>query len=75
MCIRGAGTGLGSSELHVNTFIGDRQLARLDDLDRLDGAVARLGLNLLDLLDDVVALEDLAEDDVAAIEPPMEDQR
>ena len=64
--------GLGSSstlELHVNTFGGYLQLATLDNLDCLLGLVSRLGLGILDLLNDVVALEDLTEDDVAAIEP------
>lgn len=54
----------------MDTFIGDGQLAGLGDLDRFDGAIARLSLGLLDLLDDIVALDDLAEDDVTAIEPP-----
>lgn len=54
----------------MNTFRGDLQLSALGNLDRLDGLV-RLGLDLLDLLDDVEALEDLAEDDVTAIEPPV----
>jgi hypothetical protein len=53
----------------VNTFRRDLQLSALGDLDLLNGAVARLGLGVLDLLNDFVALEDLAEDDVAAIEP------
>lgn len=70
----GVGKTKGNSKLHVDTFIGDGQLAGLGDLDRLGGAVTRLGLGLLDLLDNVVALEDLAEDDVAAVEPPVENQ-
>jgi hypothetical protein len=53
----------------VDTFFGDGNFAGLGDLDRLDGAVARLSLDLLNLLDDIVTLEDLAEDDMAAIEP------
>jgi hypothetical protein len=53
----------------VDTFGGDLKLARLGDLDRLDGLVAGLGLGVLNLLDELVALKDLAEDDVAAIEP------
>ena len=63
--------GLGDLELNVYTFFGNRQLARLGDLDRLNGLVARPGLDLLDLLDNVVALEDLAEDDVTAVKPPV----
>ena len=58
-------------ELDVNTFRGDLELAALENLDRLDGSVASTGLGLLNLLDDLVALEDLAEDDVLAIEPPV----
>lgn len=65
--------GPGNSELDVDTFIGDGQLAGLGDLDRLHGLVAGLRLDLLNLLDDVVALENLAEDDVAAVEPPATD--
>lgn len=57
----------------MDTFFGDLQLAGLGDLDRLLGLVTRLGLDVLDLLDDIVALEDLAEDDVAAIEPAAGD--
>jgi hypothetical protein len=57
-------------KFNVNTFRGDLQLSALGNLDRLDGLV-RLGLDLLDLLDDVEALEDLTEDDVTAIEPPV----
>jgi hypothetical protein len=53
----------------VDTFRGHLELAALGDLDRLGRAVARLGFGLLDLLDDVVALKDLAEYDVSAIEP------
>lgn len=63
--------GLGNLELNVYTFVWNLQLARLDDLDRLNGLIARLGLDLLDLLDNIVALEDLAEDDVTAVKPPV----
>jgi hypothetical protein len=59
-----------SLEFNVNTFRGHLQLSALGDLDGLDGFV-RLGLDLLDLLNDVKALEDFAEDDVTAIEPPI----
>ena len=47
------------------------QLAALDNLDLLLGAVHRSGGGVLNLLDDVVALEHFAKDDVAAIQPPM----
>lgn len=53
----------------MNTFFGHRQLSALGDLDRLLGLVTRVLLDVLDLLDNVVALEDLAEDDVLAIQP------
>lgn len=56
-------------EFHVDTFFGHRKLPALDDLDRLLGLVAGVLVDVLDLLDDVVPLEDLAEDDVLAIEP------
>lgn len=52
------------------TFFGNFQLAGLDNLDVLDRFVARPGLDLLDFLDDVVALKDLAENDVTAVKPP-----
>jgi hypothetical protein len=60
-------------ELYVNTFFRDLKLARFGYLDRLDRPVARLCLDLLNLLDDIEALEDLAEDDVAAIKPRGDD--
>lgn len=56
----------------MDTFRGDLQLAALDNLDGLDRLVARGGLGVLDLLYNVVALEDLAEDNVAAVEPTVE---
>jgi hypothetical protein len=55
----------------VNTFRGDLQLATLDDLDRLDRFVARLRRHVLNLLHDVVALEDLPENNVTAIKPAI----
>ena len=60
-----------SLKLHVDTFRGDLQLSALGDLDLLNGLVARGGRGVLDLLDDVVSLEDLAEDDVPSIEPAI----
>ena len=59
-----------ASKLHVDTFRRDFQLAALGNLDCCGRLVARQSLGVLDLLHDVVALEDLAEDDVTAIEPP-----
>lgn len=55
----------------MNTFRGDLELAALGNLDGLDGLVAGASLGVLDLLDEFVALEDLAEDDMAAIEPSV----
>lgn len=56
-------------KLHVDTFRGNLELAALGDLDRLSRSITSAGLGVLDLLDDIVALEDLAENDVLAIEP------
>ena len=53
----------------MNTFRGHLQFATLGDFDGLGGLIARLRLGLLDLLNNVVALEDFAEDDVAVVEP------
>lgn len=53
----------------MNTFFGHRQLPALGDLHRLLGLVARVLLDILDLLDNVVALEDLAKDNVLAVQP------
>lgn len=58
-------------ELHVNTFFGHRQLSTLDDLDGLLGLVAGVLLDVLNLLNDVIALEDLAEDNVLAVQPAV----
>jgi len=46
------------------------QLSALGNLDVRRGAVTTALGDVLDLLDDVVALEDFAEDDVTAIQPP-----
>jgi hypothetical protein len=51
------------------TAFFDRKLAAVRDLDHLDGLVAGALGQVLDLVDDFVALEDFAEDNVAAIEP------
>lgn len=56
----------------MDTFWGHLQLSALGDLDRLLGLVAAGSLDVLDLGDNVHALEDLAENDVTAIEPPDE---
>lgn len=57
-------------ELNVNTFGGNLKLATLGDLDSFDGLVSSGSLGVLNLLDNFVALEDLTEDNVSAIEPP-----
>jgi hypothetical protein len=57
----------------VNTFLGDLQLSALGDLDGLHRLVARALGNGLDLVDHLVALENFAEDNVAAIEPAGDD--
>lgn len=59
----------------MNTFFGHRQLSALGDLNRLLGLVARVLLDILDLLDNVVALEDLAEDNVLAVQPATSTSR
>jgi hypothetical protein len=65
------GTGL---EFSVNTFLGDLKLAALGNLDRLDGLVAGSLGYALNLVDDLVALEHLAEDDVASVQPACDDR-
>lgn len=60
---------VGRSELHVNTFFGDGELSALGNLDSLGGLVAWRLVDVLDLLNDVVALENLTEDDMAAVKP------
>lgn len=57
----------------MNTFRWHLELSALGDLDRLDGLVARSLGHVLNLLDDVVSFEDLAEDHVAAVEPAGDD--
>lgn len=56
-------------QLPANTFFRNLQFAAFSDFDRLLRLVARLLVHVLDLVDDLVALEHLSEDDVAAIEP------
>lgn len=59
-------------KFHVDTFsFGHRNLAALDDLDILGRSVTRLLLHILDKTDDVHALEDFSEDNVASIKPTM----
>ena len=53
----------------MDTFFGNLQLAALGDLDSLGWLVTRLCLDVLDLLNNIVALENLAKDNVATVEP------
>lgn len=53
----------------MDTFGRDLKLARLDNLDGLNRLVAGGLLDVLDLVNDLVTLENLAENDVLAIEP------
>jgi hypothetical protein len=52
----------------VDTFFWYFKLATLDDLDSNHWLVSRPLLNVLDLLDDFIALEDFTEDNVSTIE-------
>jgi hypothetical protein len=60
---------LGDLEFRAFTFFGHFKLAALGDLDCLGRLVARGLGHVLDLVDDLEALEDLTEDDVLAVEP------
>jgi hypothetical protein len=53
----------------MNTFVWDREFATLGNLDGLLWLIAGILLQILDLINDFEALEDLAEYDVSAIEP------
>ena len=52
----------------MDTFFWYGKLATLGDLDGFDGSVTSSFGDVLDSLNDFVALEDFAEDDVLAIE-------
>lgn len=45
------------------------QLATLDNLDLLNGPIIGAGFRILDLLNNVVALQDLAKDNMTTIKP------
>ena len=60
-------------EFRVNTFRWDLELSALGNLDCLDGLIAGALGHVLNLLNDVIALEDFAKDDVAAVEPAGDD--
>lgn len=53
----------------MNTFFGHFQLAALRDLDSFLRFVAGSFVNVLDLLDNFIAFENLTENDVLPIEP------
>jgi hypothetical protein len=55
----------------VDTFSWDFKLAALGNLDNLDRLIAASSRGVFDLLDDFVTLEDLAEDDVTTVKPPV----
>jgi hypothetical protein len=57
----------------VYTFLGHLELSALGNLDRLDRLVASALGHVLNLVDNLVALKNLAKDDVAAIEPAGDD--
>jgi hypothetical protein len=60
-------------EFRVNTFRWDLELSALGNLDCLDRLVAGTLGDVLDLVNDIIALKDLAEDNVAAVEPAGDD--
>ena len=53
------------------TFFGNLQFAALGDFNDFLRLVAGVGVGVLDLLDEFVALKDLAEDNVTAVEPTI----
>jgi hypothetical protein len=59
----------------MNTFFWHLKLAALDNLDSLDGLVARPFRNIFDLVDNLVAFEDFAKHDVTSIKPAGDDGR
>lgn len=71
MAHNGSGGCVSSLELNVSTFRGHLQLAALDNRDGRNRLVAASGLDVLDLVDDLPTLQELAEDDVLAIKPPV----
>lgn len=60
---------LRSLEFRACTFFRHLELAALGDLNCLGRLVARALGHVLDLVDDLEALEDLAEDNVLSVEP------
>lgn len=66
---KGLRHGVGCLELNVNTFCGDLKFTALNNLDGGKRLVSVSSLDVLDLVDDIVALEDLAEDNMTAVQP------
>lgn len=62
--------GAGCLELDVNTFRGDLQLTTLGNLYFLHRLVTGGSWGVLDCLDELVTLKDLAENNVSTVEPP-----
>ncbi len=60
------------SKFDVDTFRGYRKLATLGNLDGLLWRIIAAGLDILDLVDNFIALEDLTEDNVTTIEPAVQ---
>jgi hypothetical protein len=60
-------------EFGVYTFLRHLELPALGNFDRLDRFIARALGHVLDLVNDIVALNNLAKDNVAAIEPACDD--
>jgi len=58
-----------SSKLRVSTFFGHLQLSTLDDLDCLEWLIISTLGNIFHLLNNIVALQNFAEDHVATIKP------
>ena len=56
-------------EFHMDTFFGHLKLATLGNLNRLDGLVTGGLVHILNLLYNVIALKNLAKDDVAPVKP------
>jgi len=61
--------GTKSLQFRADTFVWNLELAALDDLHFLRRLVTRRLGHVLDLVDDVVAFQNLAKDDVTAVQP------
>ena len=56
-------------KLRVGTFFWHRQLPSLCNLDGLDRLVSRAFWHIFNLLNDIVAFQNLSEDDMLPIQP------